>query len=236
MEKESDPFWLDDYSVLYKNKNYIRFFPTLRMTRVEQLNSITRFAIYMFVMFVLAGEHKAGPYVALLIILVCVAFYQIDVVHKRMMGRKERETMISLGEDERRAIKNNSSGSDTPYQKRPLNLDPNKLCVRPTRDNPFMNFLVSDYVDYPDKPPACDQLENPDVKHDMIRKFEHNLYKNVDELWDRFNSQRQYYTTPNTLNPNAQKDFAEWLYKMPETCKTDQEHCLKYEDLRFQRR
>ena len=49
------------------------------------------------------------------------------------------------------------------------------------------------------------------------------------------NSQRQFYTMPNTTIPNAQDDFAKWLYANPKTCKEDQEFCLRYEDVRAKR-
>ena len=51
--------------------------------------------------------------------------------------------------------------------------------------------------------------------------------------YSKFNSQRQFYTTPNTRIPNNQIEFAEWLYKAPETCKENNEHCLRYNDIRY---
>jgi hypothetical protein len=69
----------------------------------------------------------------------------------------------------------------------------------------------------------------------MDEMFNHNLFKDVNDVFGKMNSQRQFYTMPNTTIPNAQDDFAKWLYANPKTCKEDQEFCLRYEDVRAKR-
>jgi hypothetical protein len=109
-------------------------------------------------------------------------------------------------------------------------------CRKSTIDNPFMNTNIYDlnngYI-----PSACN-VDDEDIKEDMKVNFNHNLFRDVDELWERENSQRQFYTTPNTTVPNNQIEFAKWLYKIPETCKESNKNgeCLRYDDLRYQRR
>lgn len=49
-------FWSDDPTVLYKNNNYLDFFPTTTMSKVEQLNAITRFCIYFFILTYISGK------------------------------------------------------------------------------------------------------------------------------------------------------------------------------------
>ena len=49
--KEKIPFWLDDFSILYNNDNYLHFFSQKNTSRNEQLNSITRFFLYMMIIF-----------------------------------------------------------------------------------------------------------------------------------------------------------------------------------------
>jgi len=106
-------------------------------------------------------------------------------------------------------------------------------CRKPTNDNPFMNPFITEYNDI--TPPEACNIDDDKIKDDMMIHFNHDLFRDVDELWERKNSQRQFYTVPNTAIPNNQKEFAEWLYKIPYTCKEDQENCLRYEDLRFKR-
>jgi len=85
-----------------------------------------------------------------------------------------------------------------------------------------------------DRPPACSS-SNPDVKKKIDEYFDNNLYKDVNDVFGKMNSQRQFYTMPWTTIPNAQDEFAKWLYLNPKTCKEDQDFCLKYEDVRSKR-
>ena len=109
-------------------------------------------------------------------------------------------------------------------------------CTAPTLDNPFMNPTMKDYMNVDesgkivDRPAACDANE-PDVKKSIDDNFNNNLYRDIDDVFGKMNSQRQFYTVPSTTIPNKQDEFAKWLYKTPSTCKEDQ-NCLRYEDLR----
>ena len=102
-------------------------------------------------------------------------------------------------------------------------------CVKPTRNNPFMNVLS---YDNPNRSPACD-IEDPQVKADMEKMFGYGLYTNSNDIWDKNNSQRQYYTNPSTTTPNDRNSFMKWCYNTPNVCKDgDQQACLKFEDPR----
>jgi len=116
-----------------------------------------------------------------------------------------------------------------------------KKCVSPTIDNPFMNATMKDFLNVDpvtnrivDRAEACD-INDLEVKKQMDSSFNNNLYKDVNDVFGKMNSQRQFYTMPSTTIPNAQDDFAKWLYLNPKTCKEDQDFCLKYEDIRAKR-
>jgi hypothetical protein len=108
-------------------------------------------------------------------------------------------------------------------------------CRKPTPDNPLMNPAVTEYGNG-DPPVACNS-DDDDIKESIKVNFNHNLFRDVDELWERENSQRQFYTMPNTAIPNNQTEFAKWLYKLPNStiCKEDN-NCLRYDDIRFRSR
>jgi hypothetical protein len=114
-----------------------------------------------------------------------------------------------------------TKGSDVSYS-----------CRKPTIDNPFMNPPITDFNT--DAPAACNS-DDENIKNSITKSFNNNLYMDIDDAFDKMNSQRQFYTVPNTAIPNNQGDFANWLYRTPVTCKEDQEQCLRYEDLRFKR-
>ena len=108
------------------------------------------------------------------------------------------------------------------------------ICRKPKKDNPFMNPLLNDISVYPEQPPVACNADDEDIKEKMVDCYNEDLYRDVDDLFERYNSQRQFYTVPK-LYPNDQKAFAEWCYKSDNICKVDQSKCLKHEDLRFKR-
>ena len=102
----------------------------------------------------------------------------------------------------------------------------------PTEHNPFMNVLNTDYVDNPQRDPAAD-IDLPEVKKQIDTQFSKGLFKNVDDIWNRNNSQRQYYTNPSTTIPNDRDSFMKWCYTSPTTCKEGNlTKCLNYETLK----
>jgi hypothetical protein len=89
--------------------------------------------------------------------------------------------------------------------------DTKSQCTHPNEHNPFMNVLISDYHNDPDRSEACD-VEKDTVKEKMEKHFYNDLYRSVDEIFENKYSYRQFYTTPNTTIPNDQEGFAKWLY------------------------
>jgi hypothetical protein len=86
-----------------------------------------------------------------------------------------------------------------------------KECRKPTKDNPMMNVTLDAY-DNPEKLVGiCDPLD-ASVKEDIEAKFNESIIKNGEDVFMKESSERQFYTTPNTLIPNKQGEFANWLY------------------------
>lgn len=113
------------------------------------------------------------------------------------------------------------------------NMESCQKCIVPTKKNPFMNVLLNEYNDNPNRPNAC-ELEK--AKPAVEKYFNNNLYRRVGDIWQKNNNQRQFYTTPNTTIPNKQKQFAEWLFKIPRpTCRENPKYCEFSEDIRYQR-
>jgi hypothetical protein len=104
-----------------------------------------------------------------------------------------------------------------------IKCDSNKPCVEPTVENPFMNFnlITDDRI----RPAACHSYNNEHVKEKIEDKFNYNLYRDVGDLYGKNNSQREYYTMPNTKAVSEQTSFAKWLYSTGPTCKEDTIKC-----------
>ena len=53
----------------------------------------------------------------------------------------------------------------------------------------------------------------------MLSNGNDSLFRDVNDLFGKNNSQRQFYTVPGNSIPNDQDTFAKWLYATPKTCK-----------------
>jgi L-asparagine transporter-like permease len=85
-------FWLDDPSVLYKNGNYIKILPEVGMSRVDQLNAVTRFCIYFIILLLLFRPDQASWYYCpLIIIIFIVILYNLYLYDPE--GKKKRITV-----------------------------------------------------------------------------------------------------------------------------------------------
>jgi hypothetical protein len=87
--------------------------------------------------------------------------------------------------------------------------NPVSKCVEPTKDNPMGNVLLSDYMDNPNRPPACLSGINTfdfNIPYDAGRSRSSLPY--VQQLA----AARQFVTAPVSTIPGDQTAFAEWLY------------------------
>jgi hypothetical protein len=116
------------------------------------------------------------------------------------------------------------------------NYNPPPKCQMPTLKNPYMNTLISDYVDNPNRPPACD-INDPSVQAQVDKFMNHNQYRNANDLYDENNFNRQFNTNPVTSVTQEEYDqFVNWVYKNPnKSCKEDTRNCKVYEDVRSKR-
>lgn len=97
-------------------------------------------------------------------------------------------------------------------------------CVKPTIDNPFMNFTLKDYYNDPNRPKNCPIKK---VRKEMRREFLKNVVPDPNDLFGQNISDRNFYTMPNTRIVNDQKAFANWCYESMGECKSSGKNCLK---------
>ena len=57
------------------------------------------------------------------------------------------------------------------------------------------------------------------LKKQVRNNFNNNLYRDVNDIFGKNNSQRQFMLNPIQTIPNNQNDFARWCYGRPPTCK-----------------
>ena len=92
-------------------------------------------------------------------------------------------------------------------------------CKTPSKNNPFMNPELYDYNTTNMDTPACTSYNNKGLQHYTEKIFNESLFRDVNDLFGKNNSQRQFYTVPGNSIPNDQDTFAKWLYATPKTCK-----------------
>jgi hypothetical protein len=243
-------FWLNDISVLYKNNNYLRFVPTKDMTRIEQLNAVTRLCIYYIIILLLMGKTNKWLQLPIILLILLVIFYKFFIYDKQ--GQLEELTRMKepvKGEIDRNGTVIESGYYDSDNQ---LFLDKystainknnhpkytidemkefeNGSCRRPTNDNPFMNYNFNDFISA--NPPVPCNTDDDKIKDDIKQCYDANLYRDLDDLYDKANSQREFYSAPYRVWPPDQDTLAKWLYKNTGTCKEHQDRCTKFEDLR----
>lgn len=253
-------FWIHNPSVLLTDvSNYI---PNDNMNLIEKLNAITLFCIIITIIMI-AFRFTRLVFLPLLIIIFIIIFYEgnpnkyenfnsfnsfnkTDEVDNIVRINTKRYNKNELPSSNDNSLYNNDDNVKMGFYDSDdilrFNRTTNKLnhhdiynlnfeCKKPTKDNPFMNIQLHDF-DNNQHVEACN-ADDDDINKDINHSFNTKLFMNIDDTFSKTNSQRQFFTTPNTRIPNNQSDFANWLYKMPETCKENNENCLRYDDIRY---
>jgi hypothetical protein len=221
-----DTFWLHNPKILIDT--YLQFIPTKDMTINQKYNSITLFCIYFLILLIIFRRPLFWFYLPLITIIIIIFMFMIDNKEKNISNKENFNTITESGYiDSNGEMRfNRVTGQPTTGQ------DVTYTCRKPTKDNPFMNPPISDFNTT--APAACNS-DDENINNSITKAFKSDLYMDVDDVFEKMNSQRQFYTVPNTSIPNQQTEFANWLYRIPQTCKEDQEQCLRYEDLRYKR-
>ena len=284
-----EKFWTEDPSIIYKN--YYIIIPTVNMTRIEQLNTCTRFLIYFIILCILFNASQTIVIYLLIAIIMIIIFYYIyitdpigienDLISETESSEKKfienednienfdlNAPMVNIYDSvKNKVFKGNSiptldfesqSGyidSDGNYKIGPNYTDINykdyvknknkekkkkvtwekdriyrkENCRKPTIENPFANIVFSDYLDSQNIAEPCN-IDDNDIQNDMQNLYNSSIYRNLEDVWERENSQRMFYTVPIQTVPNNQIDFANWLYKTGPTCHENTEYCNYYED------
>jgi hypothetical protein len=187
---KTDQFWFADPKILIAKDRLIEFVPTANMSLEERMNAIARLAIYSGILLMLIYKNFNMIYIALIALTILYLIYEYYPGLLRQTG--------------------GAGNPDLAHMEGKLHL--------PTSENPFMNVLLNDYTENPDKKPAAD-VDNPHVKKEIEKHFNQGLNRDIDDVWQKENSQRQFYTTPSTTIPNDRASFMNWCYSTPYTCK-----------------
>lgn len=188
----SEKIWYEDLGGFMTINNYFIILPTGTMSFEQKLNAWVRFFLYLGVILALLRNDSRYLFFGIIAAIIAVVVYQHE---KRQMAAAEKF-----------------------LEQKKVDVVNQKVCARSTIDNPFMNPTIADITMNPDRPPACDVL-NEKVMSSIDQNFDARLFKDVSDLYGKMSSQREFYTVPSTTIPNDQTSFAEWLYGAGPTCK-----------------
>lgn len=187
--------WFEDLHGFLMNQDaWFKFIPDKNYTLVENLNAFFRFSIIFSTIVIFIKKDFTALYFTLAVAIFTYIMYMYE--KKQNSAKKELFDKLNIVEG---------------HGKR-------SVCYKPTKDNPFMNVTLRDHNVFPNRPPACD-ITRASVKRDVKSMFDDGLYRDVDDIFHKKASDRQFYTTASTTIPNDQRSFAEWCYKTGKTLK-----------------
>lgn len=211
--------WINDPSVFFDKKTLLEIWPKESMEREEKINAISRLVIYMtlFGMLIFNNIKLLITGIITLGILI-VIYYVLKKQNNDFLEKSLKETF----------------SNEALYDKYKHNF------TNPTTKNPLMNVNLPEINDNPNRLTAApaynkavEEKINTSVQNIVKKNFnddkiEEKLFKDTGDKFEFEQSMRQFYTTPNTLVPNNQKDFAQFCYGNMASCKDgDTEMCLK---------
>lgn len=214
-------FWSNDPTVLF-NKEYIfELWPTTNMCYEQKLNAISRLIILITILGYILTMSQRVLAVGLLTLVVIFVLFKM---------RKQKVTKEMLNEGFQAIKGNEVTGM---FDKKPDSyVNPATLdsvlkseFMEGTKKNPFSNVLLTQIGDDPDRKSAPPSF-NVDVDEDITKNVKRSVQmmnpgiKNTNkqlygDLWQEFqldNSNRVFYSTPNSRVTNDQSAYAQYLY------------------------
>jgi hypothetical protein len=238
-DKDDNIFWIEKPMILLNNYN--KFIPNRNMTTIQQMNSITLFCIYSLIITKIFGvdtKFITTIFVGIIIVMIAIyvnkykyvdqnsterffvesGYYDSDDVLKVAGFYSENNRNKELDEMVKQKSEENQAILDVPRE--------------PTIDNPFMNPILNDFNT--ENMPVPSNADDELIQDTINLTYNKDLFKDVSDLYDAKNVERQFYTVPGGAVPNDQNKFAQWCYNTPYTCKEDTRNCyVTPDDIRY---
>jgi hypothetical protein len=225
-------FWSNDPTILF-NKDYIlEFWPTSSMCYEQKLNAISRLIIMLTILGYILTMSKRILAVGALTLLVIFILYN-------MREKKLTKDMLENFEGKSSLQGNEVTGMFDNKPKsfvNPVTLDAvlRTEFKEGTKKNPFSNVLLTQINDEPNRKAAPPSF-NVDVDEDITKNVKRAVQmmnpgiKNTNkqlfgDLWQQFQldqSNRVFFSTPNTRVANDALSFGNFLYGNMPSAKED---------------
>lgn len=221
-------FWSNDPSILF-NKEYIfELWPTINMCYEQKLNSISRLIILLTILGYILTMSKRVIVVGLLTLMVIFILYNM---RKQKLTKDILENFEVQGNEVTGLFDNKPKSYINPVT---LDAVLRTEFKEGNKKNPFSNVLLPQIMDEPERkaaPPSfnvdCDEDITKNVKRavQMMNPGIKNTNKQLfGDLWQQFQldqSNRIFYSTPNTRVTNDALAFGNFLYGDMPSAKED---------------
>jgi len=179
-----ESLWIDDPASLFTKENWYKFVPTSSMDIPTAMNSIVRFTVYISVILFLAKG--VSMYLLAIPLVLALTVFVVKFFPRSRVFESFSDTIKS-------AIEN---------------------YTYPTAKNPFMNPLLTEIVDNPNRPDAAPITSNK-VRKQIEESFKQtsDLYMDTSDKFDLAQSMRTFNTIQSGLIPNNQDGFLKFLAK-----------------------
>jgi hypothetical protein len=191
--------------------DFFPFHETAKKCTTTALNSFTRFGLYLGIILAFLTTKMSYLLLGVGIAIVAAAAYH---------GMKTQGTL-------REGFK---SPEEVKRFQEPVMVPPDDVAdevvddvigrkerTEPTAANPFMNVLLTEIGDMPQRPPA---KNGEFLKRQFSNEFQDRLYGDPGDVFQKNQNQRTWAVQPITSVPNDQESFQNWLFRTPgRTCK-----------------
>jgi hypothetical protein len=179
-----EQIWFKNPTILFERDTWSKFVPTKEMTTAEALNSVVRFSTYFSLILFLATGVR-GYIMAIPIVMVSTI-----LLYNLFPNGKTIESFLVKEE------------TGAPQY------------TMPSKENPFMNVLLTDIQDNPDREDAA-PTNRRDVKADVYKSFQatSDIYMDTTDLFDQTQAMRTFHTLQSAKVPNDLDGFKKWLAK-----------------------
>ncbi len=181
----TEQFWFKDPAVLFRSDTWTRFVPIQSMTTTEALNSVVRFTVYSSVLLFVSTQNQSYLYAIPIVALASIVLHQLFP-----QGKKLEAFMDSFAKPT------------------------SKNYTMPTPDNPFMNVMLTEIQDNPNRPDAA-PISDKEVRNAIHKAFSktREIHMDTSDLFDQTQAMRTFHTLQSARVPNDQDGFLSFLAK-----------------------
>jgi hypothetical protein len=179
-----ETLWIDHPASLFTKENWSKFVPTSSMDIPTAMNAIVRFTIYISVILFMARGNTAYLLAIPLVLVLTVLVVKFFPTARTLEAFTEKATAKI------------------------------REYTYPSGKNPFMNPLLTEILDNPNRPEAA-PITSKTVKKQIETAFKQtsDLYMDTSDKFDLAQSMRTFNTVQSGLIPNDQDGFLQFLAK-----------------------